>query len=160
MEFNVQGIYRKYLAGRESFKSAILFRYPCKQKKKKKKKKGRKALSMEGLLSQCSSGEFGSCQHIEGTQLKYLCYAQLLAGSCLGKVCFCVNTKASHSEAAGGVSKLREIVKNREVGVLQSMGWQRVRQDLMDELQQYSLHQLLLKGILSKLTLSYHKEGL
>ena len=66
----------------------------CLDTRAKKKNKGRKALSREGLLFQCSSGEFGSCQHIEGTQLKYLCYAQLLAGSCLGKVCFCVNTKA------------------------------------------------------------------
>ena len=72
----------------------------------------------------------------------------------------CEYKGVSNSEAAGGLSKLREIVKNREVGVLQSMGWQRVRQDLMAELQQYSLHQLLLKGILSKLILSYHKEGL
>ena len=54
----------------------------------------------------------------------------------------------------------REIPRTKEPGRLQSMGWQRVRQDLMAELQQYSLHQLLLKGILSKLILSYHKEGL
>ena len=44
------------------------------------------------------------------------------------------------------LSKLQEVVKNREAGVLQSMGSQGVRHDLETEQQQRDMSDILFKG--------------